>query len=198
MANEADICTPQDVLNFWFGELTYDDWFGTSHELDQACIRRFQASHLALARGVDEIWRASPENRLAAIVLLDQMPRNMFRGTPLAFATDCLALHEAKLAVGAGADMAIKPEWRAFVYLPFEHSENLTDQTMSVKLFTELGDADRSFPASQRLPGAALDGGRTCLSGAARRRFLTGKRALTGIYRRSLHLSAVFRIHIET
>ncbi|MEI3852081.1 MULTISPECIES: DUF924 family protein [Ensifer] len=142
MTNEVEICTPDDVLNFWFGELTYDDWFTMSGELDKACIRRFQASHLALARGVSEIWRATPENRLAAIILLDQMPRNMYRGTPLAFATDCLALHEAKLAVGVGADMAIKPEARAFVYLPFEHSENLTDQTMSVKLFTELGDAD--------------------------------------------------------
>ena len=142
MTNEVEICTPDDVLSFWFGELTYDDWFTMSGELDTACIRRFQASHLALARGVSEIWRATPENRLAAIILLDQMPRNMYRGTPLAFATDCLALHEAKLAVGIGADMAIKPEARAFVYLPFEHSENLTDQTMSVKLFTELGDAD--------------------------------------------------------
>ncbi|MGO4621835.1 DUF924 family protein [Ensifer sp. 2YAB10] len=142
MTREVEICTPEDVLNFWFGELTYDDWFTVSHELDDACIRRFQASHLGLARGVGEIWRATPENRLAAIILLDQLPRNMYRGTPLAFATDCLALHEAKLAVGNGADMAIKPEARAFVYLPFEHSENLTDQTMSVKLFTELGDAE--------------------------------------------------------
>lgn len=142
MANDVETCTPEDVLNFWFGELTYDDWFGTSKDLDETCFRRFQASHLALARGVSEGWRATPENRLAAILLLDQMPRNMYRGTPLAFSTDCLALHEAKLAVGTGADMAIRPEWRVFVYLPFEHSENLTDQTLSVKLFTELGDAN--------------------------------------------------------
>lgn len=142
MAKEVEICTPDDVLNFWFGELTDDDWFTVSKELDESCIRRFQASHLALARGIGEIWRATPENRLAAIILLDQIPRNMYRGSPLAFSTDCLALHEAKLAVGIGADMAVKPEWRAFFYLPFEHSENLTDQTMSVKLFTELGDPE--------------------------------------------------------
>jgi uncharacterized protein (DUF924 family) len=140
MTYQAEACTPDEVLKFWFEELSLDHWFKPSRELDAHCYQRFQASHLALAREIGDVWRATPENRLAAIVLLDQLPRNMYRGTPLAFATDGLALREAKLAVGAGADMAVKPEWRAFFYMPFEHSENLVDQTMAVKLFTELGD----------------------------------------------------------
>ncbi|MBP2237145.1 uncharacterized protein (DUF924 family) [Sinorhizobium kostiense] len=142
MVDGSVISTPEDVLKFWFGELSYEHWFTPSADLDGECVRRFQATHLALSRKLDELWRASPENQLAAIILFDQMPRNMYRGSPLAFATDGLALREAKLAVGASADLAVSTEWRAFFYLPFEHSENLADQTMSVKLFTELGDAN--------------------------------------------------------
>ncbi|MCA1370019.1 DUF924 family protein [Bradyrhizobium sp. BRP14] len=142
MADEIEICTPEEVLKFWFTELSYDHWFTPDPELDQQCVQRFQASHLALSRKLDDVWRATPSNWLAAIILFDQLPRNMYRGSPLAFATDCLALREAKLAVGASADLTVPEEWRAFFYMPFEHSEDLTDQTMAVKLFTELGDAN--------------------------------------------------------
>lgn len=142
MVDKMTICTPEDVLNFWFEELSYEHWFTPSVELDRECGRRFQDSHLSLSRSLDDVWQASPRNRLAAVILFDQLPRNMYRGSPLAFATDGLALREAKLAVGANADRAVPQEWRAFFYLPFEHSENLADQTMSVKLFTKLGDAN--------------------------------------------------------
>ncbi|PDT42984.1 MULTISPECIES: DUF924 family protein [Sinorhizobium] len=140
MNDGAEICTPEEVLEFWFTELSYDHWFTPSTELDRQCVQRFQASHLALSRNLDDGWRQTPGNRLAAIILFDQLPRNMYRGSPLAYATDCLALREAKLAIGASADIAVPAEWRPFFYMPFEHSENLTDQTMSVKLFTALGD----------------------------------------------------------
>lgn len=140
MTDQNAICTPEDVLKFWFEELSYEHWFTPSAELDRECARRFQDTHLALSRHVDDVWRASPRNWLAVILLFDQLPRNMYRGSPLAFATDGLALREAKLAIGASADMAVPPEWRAFFYMPFEHSENLADQTTAVKLFTELGE----------------------------------------------------------
>lgn len=142
MIDKIEICTPEEVLKFWFTELSYDHWFTPNPEVDQQCVQRFQASHLALSRKLDDVWRENPRNLLAAVILFDQLPRNMYRGSPLAFATDCLALREAKLAVGTGADMAVPTEWRAFFYMPFEHSENLTDQTMAVKLFTALGDAN--------------------------------------------------------
>ncbi|MCA1494096.1 DUF924 family protein [Sinorhizobium alkalisoli] len=140
MTDQSTNCTPEDVLRFWFGELSYEHWFTPSAELDRECVQRFRDAHLALSRHVDDVWRASPRNWLAAIILFDQLPRNMYRGSPLAFATDGLALREAQLAIGASADKAVSPEWRAFFYMPFEHSENLADQTMSVKLFTELGE----------------------------------------------------------
>jgi uncharacterized protein (DUF924 family) len=141
MADAAGICTPEEILSFWFDELRPQDWFTPQPGLDSQCDRRFRLTHLALAREVVPRWRESPESRLAAIILLDQMPRNIYRGTPLAFATDGLALREASVAVDAGADAGLSVDQRNFLYLPLEHSENLVDQTRSVKLFTELGDA---------------------------------------------------------
>ncbi|MFN7169599.1 MAG: DUF924 family protein, partial [Pannonibacter sp.] len=114
--------TPQEILEFWFGRLTRQDWFQSSDAVDQEIDRRFRTTHLALARGEVENWRDRPEHRLAAIIVLDQFPRNIYRATALAFATDWMALREARLAVDAGADAALSADRRAFVYLPFEHS----------------------------------------------------------------------------
>lgn len=136
-----DVCaTPEDVLAFWFGELTYEDWFRKSDTLDAEIARRFTATHLRLAGHIDEIWRMTPDNRLAAIVVLDQFPRNIYRGTPHAFATDPLALNEAITAVDAGMDKEVAAERRCFFYMPFEHSERIEDQERAVALFTALGD----------------------------------------------------------
>jgi len=138
----AAICTPDEVLRFWLEECGRDQWFRSSPELDSEITARFRDTHLALAGGAVETWRASPEQRLAAIIVLDQFPRNIYRATPLAFATDPLALREAKLAVDAGADMAIDAAHRCFVYMPFEHSEVLAEQDRSVALFAALGDEE--------------------------------------------------------
>jgi uncharacterized protein (DUF924 family) len=131
-----------EVLHFWFGELSRQQWFVVSPELDAVIGDRFGALHLALARGDVEAWRDTPERRLAAIIVLDQLSRNIYRGTPLAFAADWIALREARLAVEAGADQAVAADRKAFFYLPFEHSEALADQERSVELFRALGDAD--------------------------------------------------------
>ncbi|CAN7458540.1 DUF924 family protein [Pararhizobium sp. LjRoot238] len=142
MADAADVCTPGEILSFWFDELRPEHWFNPPAGLDEQCDRRFRKTHLALSRVVGAAWRGTPENRLAAVIVLDQIPRNMYRASPLAFATDGLALREARLAVDAGADREMTIDQRAFLYLPFEHSEDLVDQTRSVKLCTDLGDAD--------------------------------------------------------
>lgn len=136
------ILKPADVLAFWFGELDRDTWFRSTPAMDEMITRRFAATHLALARAIDGAWLASPENRLAAIIVLDQFSRNIYRATPLAFATDGLALGLARLSIAAGADMAVTAEKRLFFYLPFEHSEDLADQDLSVALFKALGDPD--------------------------------------------------------
>ncbi|MET3612243.1 uncharacterized protein (DUF924 family) [Rhizobium aquaticum] len=140
---ESDrIASPQEVLAFWFEELTDRDWYNSTPALDQQILRRFRATHLALARSVEPGWRADPASRLAAVIVLDQLPRNMFRATPLAFATDGLARREARLAIAEGADRLVHGRQRPFFYLPFEHSEQIEDQEYSVSLFSDLPDAN--------------------------------------------------------
>jgi uncharacterized protein (DUF924 family) len=140
--NKDGVCTPDEVHEFWFVRCGRKEWFSKDIELDIEIRTRFAATHLSLARDVGEEWRASPEGRLAAIIVLDQFPRNIYRATPLAFATDGLALREAKLAVAAGADQAVEGIRRTFFYMPFEHSEDMAEQDRSVALFAALGDEE--------------------------------------------------------
>ncbi len=133
--------TPETVFSFWFEKLTPKDWFTKNEVLDREIATRFTSLHLDLSRGAKAAWRASPQARLALLIAYDQFPRNIYRGSALSFATDGLALREAKLALATGADRAVDPAWRLFFYLPFEHTEELAEQDRSVALHTELGDA---------------------------------------------------------
>lgn len=139
---DALIATPDAVLKFWFEELDRKNWFVSTPLLDEEIRTRFGRTHLALAHDVGSAWRATPQSRLASLIVLDQFPRNMYRATPLAFATDGLARREARLALSVKADLAVDAANRCFFYMPFEHSEDLEDQTFSVRLFTELADAE--------------------------------------------------------
>lgn len=134
--------TPDTVLDFWFKELTPKQWFVKDPELDDTITKRFASLHLALSRQVPSEWRASAEARLALVIVLDQFPRNMYRGSPLAFATDTLALNAAKAALAVGADANVSEHRRIFFYLPFEHAENLADQNRAVALCEALGNAE--------------------------------------------------------
>ena len=138
----AEMPGPEDVLAFWFDELTANDWFRGGADLDERIAGRFRGLHLSLARSLTPAWRESPEARLAGIIVLDQFPRNIYRGTPLAFATDGLARREARLALETDADTTLGKDQRCFLYLPFEHSEDMGDQDRSVALFTALADAN--------------------------------------------------------
>ena len=132
--------SPESVLEFWFTKLKPQDWFVKSEALDLEMRDRFLDLHLALSSRAPEAWREIPEARLALIIVLDQFPRNMFRDSPHAFATDGLALAEARVAVATGADKQVDDERRAFFYMPFEHSEAIEDQARAVALFTALGN----------------------------------------------------------
>lgn len=147
------VASPEDILSFWFEELTPKDWFQPDDvsAIDRTILMRFFATHRALARDVSGPWRASPDAQLAAVIVLDQFPRNIYRATPLAFATDMLALREAKLAVASGAHEKVAAERRAFFFMPFEHSEQLADQDRSVALFSTLGnEAFNQYAESHR------------------------------------------------
>ncbi len=135
----------QSVLRFWFGEAgeaSYQErrrfWFGKQPEFDAAIREQFRQLHEQAASGQLKDWSQKPEGCLALILLLDQFSRNMFRDSPQAFATDAQALALAQQAVAAGFDQALTPLQRIFLYLPFEHSEQLADQTRSVELFEQL------------------------------------------------------------
>ncbi len=106
---------------------------------DHAIALRFEPAHFAAARGEHDGWIATAEGALALLILLDQFPRNLFRDSGHAFATDGKALAIAKHAIGEGFDQEVEPDLRPFVYMPLMHSEDLGDQTACVVLFEALG-----------------------------------------------------------
>ena len=137
---DAALATPRAVVAFWCETIAPAQWWQPTPELDRQVRERFAATHLALSRDVTPEWRADPEARLAALIVLDQFPRNMYRGSPLAFSTDWVARREARLALEAGADRQTARDRRLFFYMPFEHSEEIADQDLSVSLFEALND----------------------------------------------------------
>ena len=134
-----------DVLEFWFGAPDSPEfgrprapWFVKSAEFDALIRDRFLATHEAAAAGALDAWSSRPLAALALAVVLDQFPRNMFRGTPRAFAADARALALARNAVQRGFDAVLLPVQCWFVYLPFEHAEDLGAQRESLRLFERL------------------------------------------------------------
>lgn len=125
---------PNNVLDFWFKECTPKDWFTKSDEFDAKLREKFSSVHSALMKG-EISWHETPEGRLAEIIVLDQFSRNMFRGTPAAFASDALALKRAKQAIGAGADAKVSPTMRHFFYMPLMHSEDWSAHKKALWLF---------------------------------------------------------------
>jgi uncharacterized protein (DUF924 family) len=127
--------SPDAVLRFWFEEIEPKLWWVKSAEFDRRLAARFGALHAAAARCELFGWRASPAGRLAEILVLDQFSRNLYRDSPLAFACDPLALALAQEAVAAGADQQVAPERRAFVYMPYMHSESPAIHAEALRLF---------------------------------------------------------------
>jgi uncharacterized protein (DUF924 family) len=128
----------KDVLRFWFEELRPDDWFGSKDETDELIRTRFGALHEKLAREAPSMTFDTAEAALAAILVFDQVPRNMFRGQPRAFATDDMAAAIARKAVERGFDTAVPEKRRIFLYMPLMHAENLADQEHCVSLISAL------------------------------------------------------------
>jgi uncharacterized protein (DUF924 family) len=133
--------TAAGVVAFW-REAGPSKWFRGGDAFDAECREFLGAAHHAAARREFDGWSATAEGALALLLLLDQIPRNIFRDSGHAFATDGLARHFAGRALDAGHDAAFEPSLRAFFYLPLEHSEDMADQDRSVALFAVLGDAN--------------------------------------------------------
>ena len=135
---------PSEIVDFW-RKAGPDKWFAKDEAFDAEFKQRFHAVHDAAARRELDGWMETPDGALALCLLLDQFPRNCFRGTGHAFATDPLARSFAREAIARGHDQAFEEELRPFFYLPLQHSENLADQEESLRLFGRLTapDADR-------------------------------------------------------
>jgi uncharacterized protein (DUF924 family) len=141
--------TARALLAFWFGApgdphhgQFRPEWFQKSDAFDAGMRERFAADHDRAARGEHDAWAASAPGALALILLLDQVPRNIFRGTPRAFATDARALDVAKQAIRDGHDESLTPLERLFLYMPFQHSEDPVEQDRSLALYERLGLED--------------------------------------------------------
>jgi uncharacterized protein (DUF924 family) len=128
-----------DVLKFWFG-LDEGQWWRGGDELDDRIKQNFAKLFWEKRQLPVDRFTTDPLTALAGVILFDQFPRNMFRGSAEQFATDELALGIAKKAVANGFDDQLEPRERGFLYIPFEHSEKLDDQKRALLLFTSLGD----------------------------------------------------------
>jgi len=135
----------QNFLDFWFGPPGDPErfhhrqiWFRSTAEFDAAVSDRFAADHEAAVAGRYAAWEEAPDSALALVMLLDQVPRNIFRSTPRAFASDALALATTNRAMTRGLDQQVPDAWRLFFYLPFEHSEVLADQQRGLDLLLGL------------------------------------------------------------
>lgn len=137
----GELATPQQIISFW-REAGPDRWFKKDAAFDEEIRRRFLLTYEAAAAGKLREWENSADGALALLILLDQFPRNMFRGDKRTYATDELARAVTAGALIKGFDAQVDKELRAFFYLPFEHSEELADQERGIALYKAAGDDD--------------------------------------------------------
>jgi uncharacterized protein (DUF924 family) len=138
---------PKEVLDFWFKETPQAKWFATDPALDAEIRSRFESLWRRGVGGDLAHWEQQPNGALALILLFDQFPRNMFRGSAEAFASDAMARDVAKRAIAQKRDLEVPEGIRSFFYLPLTHSEELADQEASVRLTKErLGEKHFSYP----------------------------------------------------
>ena len=134
--------SPDDILKFWFEELSPDDWYTADAALDATIRDRFCDIHERAAACELYSWRTNVDVALAEIIILDQFSRNIYRNTPRAFAQDNLALALAQEAIAKGFDKKLEPQRICFLYLPFMHSESRVIHERAVELYRGLGDAN--------------------------------------------------------
>ena len=132
---------PNDVIGFW-RNAGPEKWFKKIPAFDEAIRLKFEPVHHAAARGEYDAWAQDSETALALLILLDQFPRNLYRNSGHAFATDSKARSIARAAIEAGFDRIVDPAFRNFFYLPFEHSEDIADQDYGLALVAENGVED--------------------------------------------------------
>lgn len=134
-----------EILKFWFEDSKPVQWFQKNPDFDSEISARFESDYTLAAQGIYNGWMDDAKSSLALIILLDQFPRNMFRGSVRMYATDAMALKIAKHAVEKKYDTMMGVNQKVFLYLPFEHSENMDDQETSLRLFKPTQDVDPTY-----------------------------------------------------
>lgn len=129
------MANPEAILGFWIDEVGPSGWYAGTEDLNAEIRRQFEADWHEAMTGSCGLWLTSPQGALAYLILMDQFPRNMFKGTALSFASDRHARAAAKTAIARNWDMRIDEPQRQFFYMPLVHSENLIDQDRAVRLF---------------------------------------------------------------
>jgi uncharacterized protein (DUF924 family) len=131
--------SPEDLLQFWFHPKRQPFWFNSTPEFDREIGRRFGTLWQSGRDGELAHWETTPEGALALVILLDQFPLNMFRGRPEGFSTEAASREVAERAIERGFDRALDDQGKAFLYMPFMHSETLADQDRSLALLAAAG-----------------------------------------------------------
>lgn len=150
MITDPALC--RSILDFWFAADTRPHWFDKDEGFDAAIRDRFAAAHDGAIAGAYDDWLSSANAAVALVILLDQFPRNMYRGTARMFAADTKALQVAVAAIGKGFDRAVPDERRIFFYLPFEHAEDLAAQQRGLELIeTRQADDEAAIWARKHL-----------------------------------------------
>jgi len=131
---------PDAVLDFWFRELSPEAWFVRNDDVDRVVRERFLPLYEEISRQPQDATPGTARQALATVIVLDQFPRNLFRDSPRAFATDAHALAVAQRSIAAGLDRELNSQERMFLCMPFQHCEDRAVQVRSIELFTALGD----------------------------------------------------------
>ena len=129
--------TAKNILDFWYSSRIKNHWFASTPELDQEILSTYESVWSAAAAGELDAWREEAKSCLALVIILDQFPLNMFRGTARSFSSERKAVECAWHAVKHNLDAVLEPQHKAFLYLPFMHSEFIAEQDLSVKLYRE-------------------------------------------------------------
>jgi uncharacterized protein (DUF924 family) len=144
MSASDKIATPADVLAFW-RDAGEDKWFTRDDAFDAEVREKFLGTHEAAAAGKLSDWEETADGALALCIVLDQFPRNMFRGEARTYATDSQARAVANRALKRGYDQDVPDDMRGFLFLPFMHSEDMTDQQRCVELYRAAGDKNLTY-----------------------------------------------------
>jgi uncharacterized protein (DUF924 family) len=141
MPDARDV-TPAEVLAFWRAA-SHDRWYAPDDAFDAELRHRYLELWRKAAAGELSSWETSDDGALALVIVLDQFPRNMFRGDALTYSSDALARDVARRAIDRGADSRLDPDLLEFLYLPFMHSEQLPDQLRCIELFRNVGNTEQ-------------------------------------------------------